>query len=151
MQVVESWLRTVCALLLIFHNSLCNVHFSKPASFVSEEVEIHWKISVSCTAASIPQIGRIRQLRDDPGHWKSTPSQYLNTEPVVGNLRQQVFYWGKKNNISSLARRCGLLKRPQHSVLGADCLIRGIWREFTFSMIASSVDLFLQEKEIVPD
>lgn len=64
--------------------------FFKPASFVSEEMEIHLKIPVSLLTASMFKIGGIRQLRDDPWHEKFTPCQYWNHEPVAGNLKQQI-------------------------------------------------------------
>lgn len=76
--------------------------FFKPASFVSEEMEIHLKIPVSLLTASMFKIGGIRQLRDDPWHEKFTPCQYWNHEPVAGNLKQQILCWEKRKKITAL-------------------------------------------------
>lgn len=74
-----------------------------------------------------------------------TESQLLE----IWNSR--VFFAERKNYASPLIKRYRLLKRPRHSVLSTDCLIARIWRELTFSMTASNIELFLQEKEIAPD
>lgn len=87
---MESWLKITCVLLLIFNSRLCNFNFVKPVSFISEEIKIHLKISVSLLTASMLKFDRIHQLRDDPWHENFTPCQYLNSDPVVGNSKQQV-------------------------------------------------------------
>ena len=153
---VEDWLRTASALLLIVHNQLGNFNFFQQTSVISEEVEMHLQIPVSLLAALMLKIGGVHQkshdTRDGPWHENPAPCQYLNRKSVVGNLKQQVFpLRGKKKKASPLTKRHRLLKRPQHFVLSADCLIARIWRGLTFSMIASNTELFLQEKEIAPD
>ena len=155
MRKVETLLRTASALLLIVHNQLGNFNFFQQTSVISEEVEIHLQIPVSLLAALMLSIGGVHQkshdTRDGPWHENPAPCQYLNRKSVVGNLKQQVFpLREKKKKASPLTKRYCLLKRPQHFVLSR-CLIARIWRGLTFSMIASSTELFLQEKEIAPD
>ena len=108
-------------------------------------MQIHWKIPVLLLTASVLKIGGVAQPRDDPRDEKFPWCQDWNNQ-TAGNLKQQVIRREKNNYISPLTKKCRCLKRPQHFVLGTDCLVTRIWRKFTFSMIASKVELFLQEK-----
>lgn len=99
MQNRESWLKMACVLLLMFNNRLCNFNFVQPASFISEGIKTHLKISVSPLTALMLKFGRILRLGDDPWHENFTPCQHLNSNPVVENLKQRVLCWKKKVRI----------------------------------------------------